>query len=94
MTTQAATQADLVPAPDGFLTDSQIDGIRIMRKRLMNSQGYDEVWSTLSMTSDAINLDVPAILSWQEEGPKNRNVLFYLVDEGEEGMFSFFVPLW
>lgn len=85
------TEADIVPPPDYYLHPSQIDGIRIMRKRLLNSPSYDEVWSTLSLTSDAINLDVPAILLWQEESQKRRNTLFYLVDEGEEGMFSPFV---
>lgn len=79
------TPADLVPPPEGTLTTPQIDGIRIMRKTLLGSPSYDEVWQTLSMTSDAINLDVPSLLLWQEEGQKRRNALFYLIDEGEEG---------
>ncbi|KAK1780223.1 hypothetical protein QBC45DRAFT_114740 [Copromyces sp. CBS 386.78] len=84
------TQADIVPPPEGHLTNHQIDGIRIMRKTLLSSQtSYHEdeaVWKTLSMTSDAINLDVPSILLWQEEGQKRRNALFYFIDEGEEAV--------
>ena len=95
-----------------MLTNHQIDGIRIMRKRLLacsflssssssflsssssSSSSYDEVWTTLRTTSDAINLDVPSILLWQEEGQKRRNALFYFIDEGEEGTFfvSPFLP--
>ena len=83
------TQADIVPAPDGMLTDHQIDGIRIMRKTLLGSPiQNDEVWRTVRRTSDAINLDVPSILLWQEDGQKRRNALFYFIDEGEEGTFT------
>ncbi|KAJ4392532.1 hypothetical protein N0V85_006977 [Neurospora sp. IMI 360204] len=78
------TPADLVPPAEGTLTTPQIDGIRIMRKTLLGSPSYDEVWQTLSMTSDASNLDVPSLLLWQEEGQKRRNALFYFIDEGEE----------
>lgn len=79
------TQADMVPPSEAHLTNHQIDGIRILRKTLLGSPSYDEVWMTLSMTSDAINLDVPSILLWQDEGQKRRNALFYFIDEGEEG---------
>lgn len=82
------TSADIVLPPEGTLTSHQIDGICIMRKTLLGSPSYDEVWGTLSLTSDAINLDVPTILLWQDEGQKQRNVLFYCIDEGEEGTFS------
>lgn len=91
------TQPNTVPPPSGhltnhLLTNHQIDGIRILRKTLLGSPSYDEVWMTLSMTSDAINLDVLSMLLWQEdEGRKRRNALFYFIDEGEEGMsLSFF----
>ncbi|KAL0472568.1 hypothetical protein QR685DRAFT_571139 [Neurospora intermedia] len=80
------TSADIVLPPEGTLTSHQIDGICIMRKTLLGSPSYDEVWGTLSLTSDAINLDVPTILLWQDEGQKQRNVLFYCIDEGEEAV--------
>ncbi|KAK3399940.1 hypothetical protein B0T20DRAFT_407428 [Sordaria brevicollis] len=92
------TPCDLVPLPEGHLYPHQTAEIRSMRRRLLHATSPEEVYSTLSLYSEATNVSIPDMLLWQEEGQwegqeegqeegqKRRNTLFWLVDEGAEGV--------